>query len=354
MRGLQEAHGVRHSCAPHGMMTGMHLPSSNAWGLSGSRCTRRDALAWSLAALCMGVQAQPQPGAVLTLGTATPGGGFPVYGEAVVRAVAHADPGLVVQARATRGSNENIPLLESGQLDLALVQGEALHEAMRGVGRPAARLAVVAAMYPTAGMWVVRADSAYRRIADLRGQPVAWGAQGSGLVILARYVLEGLGLDMDRDFQAVYLARAGDGPAMLRDGRVAALWGGGAQWPGFVAATREPPGGRFIVPSAQEVAQVLARHRFLKAQVLPAGAYAGQEAALTSVGSWSFIMARPDLEEALAYRFTRALHLGEAKLAADLPQAVDTRALNTAQQVPDPAWLHPGTRRYLREIGLLR
>ena len=50
-------------------------------------------------------------------------------------------------------------------------------------------------------------------------------------MILARYVLDGLGLDRDRDFKAVFLERAGDGPAMVLDGRVAALWGGGLGWP---------------------------------------------------------------------------------------------------------------------------
>jgi hypothetical protein len=93
------------------------------------------------------------------------------------------------------------------------VQGEVVHEAMTGVGRPPADLRVLTAMYSTAGMFVVRADSHVRSIGDLRGQPVAFGARGSGLVILARYVLDGLGLDRDRDFQAVFLDRAGDGPA---------------------------------------------------------------------------------------------------------------------------------------------
>src|SRR5206468_8819927 len=96
-----------------------------------------------------------------------------------------------------------------------------------------ANLRILAAMYATAGMFVVRADSPYRAIEDLREKPVAFGAQGSGLVILARYVLDGLGLDRDKDFQAIFLERAGDGPAMVLDGRAAALWGAGIGWPGF-------------------------------------------------------------------------------------------------------------------------
>ena len=129
------------------------------------------------------------------------------------------------------------------------MQGEVAHEALTGIGRPPADLRILAAMYPTPGMFVVRADSPVRTIEDLRGKPVAFGARGSGLVILARYVLDGLGLDQERDFQAVYLDRAGDGPAMVLDGRVAALWGGGIGWPGFATVGRAPGGARFSRPT---------------------------------------------------------------------------------------------------------
>src|SRR5438034_7185585 len=174
------------------------------------------------------------------------------------------DPTLAVQTRNTKGSTENVPLLEAGQLDLALVQGEVVHEALTGVGRSAANLMILAAMYSTPGMFVVRADSPYRAIADLRGKPVAFGARGSGLVILARYVLDGLGFDQERDFQAVYLDRAGDGPAMVLDGRVAALWGGGLGWPGFSAVAQGPAGARFLAPDADGIRRILATHAFLK------------------------------------------------------------------------------------------
>ena len=153
--------------------------------------------------------ASAQQRTVVVLGTATPGGGFPVYGAAVTETVNEIDSTLSIEPRNTKGSTENVPLLEAGQLDIALIQGEVAHEALAGIGRPPANLTIVAAMYSTPGMFVVRGDSVYRTLADLRGKPVAFGARGSGLVILARYVLDGLGLDQERDFQAIYLtARA--------------------------------------------------------------------------------------------------------------------------------------------------
>jgi TRAP transporter TAXI family solute receptor len=290
----------------------------------------------------------------VTLATATPGGGFPVYGDALAATINETDDGLEVRTRNTKGSTENVPLLESGQVDLGLVQGEVAHEALSGIGRPPADLRILTAMYSTAGMFVVRADSRYRAIDDLKGAPVAFGARGSGLVVLARYVLDGLGLDRDRDFQAIFLDQAGDGPKMVLDGRAAALWGGGVGWPGFTAVARGPAGARFIVPDAEGIRRIRSRHTFLRELTIPAGAYPGQDAPIASVGSWSFVLARPSLSEEVAYRLARALHRGEAALAERLPQAGETTAANTAAAAPRPELIHPGVLRYLREIGVAR
>ena len=175
---------------------------------------------------------------IVSLGTATPGGGFPVYGQAFTDTVNEIEPTLEVKPQNTKGSTENIPLLEAGKIDLGLVQGEAALEALNGIGRPPADLRILTAMYATPGMFVVRADSAYRTIDDLKGKPVAFGAKGSGLVILARYVLDGLGIDRDKDFEAIFLDKAGDGPEMVMSGKAAALWGAGVGWPGFIAVAQ--------------------------------------------------------------------------------------------------------------------
>src|SRR5881398_1881230 len=286
---------------------------------------------------------------IVILGTATPGGGFPVYGAAVAETINEIDPSLAVQPRNTKGSTENVPLLEAGQLDIALVQGEVVHEALTGVGRPPADLKILFAMYSTPGMFVVRADSRYRATADLKGRPIAFGARGSGLVLLARYVLDGLGLDQERDFQAVYLERAGDGPAMVQDGRVAALWGGGVGWPGFTAVAKAPGGARFIVPDADGLRKIQAKHPFLKPLTVPAGSYPGQDAPIQSLGSWSFIMARPGLSDDAAYRVAKALHQAEAGIAQRLAQGKETTAANTAAAAPRAELIHPGVRRYLSE-----
>ena len=106
--------------------------------------------------------------------------------------------------------------------------------------------------------------------------------------------------------------------------------------------------------SAEEIARIRAKHAFLKALTVPAGSYPGQDRAIESVGSWSFVMTRPTLPDDVAYRLARALHRGEAEIARRLPAARETTAANTVTAAPRPGLIHPGVARYLGEIGLLR
>jgi uncharacterized protein len=294
------------------------------------------------------------PKTTIVLGTATPGGGFPLYGNAFAAVMNEADPTFSIEPRNTKGSNENIPLLEKGQLDIGLVAGEPAYEALMGIGRPRTALKILTAIYSNPGMFVVRADSPYKTIHDLVGQPVAFGAKGSGLPILSRYVLDGLGLKQDEDFQSVYLEHAGDGPAMVLDGRVAALWGAGIGWPGFKVIAASPGGARFIAPDAGEIARIRAKHTFLKPLTVPAGSYPNQSAPIDALGSWSFILVRADLADDVAYRLARTLHGVESTFCKKLAQACETTAANTFATAPSPELIHPGVLRYFREIGVVK
>jgi TRAP transporter TAXI family solute receptor len=223
-----------------------------------------------------------------------------------------------------------------------------------GIGRPRTRLKILTAMYSSPGMFVVRADSPYKTIRDLVDKPVAFGAKGSGLPILSRYVLDGLGLKQDDDFQSIYLDRAADGPTMVLDGRVAALWGAGIGWPGFATMAASPGGARFIAPDAGEIARIRAKHAFLKPLTVPAGSYPNQNAPIDALGSWSFVLARENLPDDVAYRLARSLHGAESTLCKKLAQACETTAANSIAAAPGPELIHPGVLKYFREIGVAK
>jgi TRAP transporter TAXI family solute receptor len=279
---------------------------------------------------------------ILVLGTATPGGGFPLYGDAFAEMVNAQEPGLRIQTRNTKGSSENVPLLEEGKLDLALVAGEIASAALAKPGTP---LRIVAAMYSSPGMFIVRADSPHRTIADLRGKPVVMGTQASGVTALGRTVLQSL----DVEVKQIVLEKAADGPPMLMDGRAEALWGAGVGWPAFTALAKQ--GGRFIVPDGNEVKTILAKNPALQAVTLPAKSYPGQDQPLPSVGSWSYVLTNKEMKEETAYLLARAVHRAEAPLAARLEQARETTMANTLAAAPRRELLHPGVLKYLQQAG---
>ncbi len=286
----------------------------------------------------------------LKLATATPGGGFELFGNNAAAAVNELNSGVRIEATNTRGSVENITLLEQGAFDIGLVSGVPAYEAFKGIGRPASDLKIIAAMYSSPGMFVVKSGSTAQQVRDLVGKSIAWGTRSSGLTLMAGYIMDALGLDQNADFDARYLNKAAEGAPLLLKGEVAAFWGAGVGWPGFTKAMQS--GGRFIGFQPDEVEKVTQRHSFLKAMTVPAGSYQGQDGDVQAIGVWAYVLARSDMPGDTAYRLAKALHEAQPSLEKKLAQARETTPKNTRAAAPEPGLIHPGVRRYLREIGV--
>jgi TRAP transporter TAXI family solute receptor len=284
------------------------------------------------------------------LGTSVAGGGFAPYAAALLDALRSVDPILDIRTVETKGSTENAERLQKGDLDIGLVSGEVMYEWL-AMDRERPKLRVISVIYSTPGMFAVRPDTRYRRIPDLKGRPVVWSPRGTGSAVQARYVMGGLGLDLDRDFEAIYPERFTDGPQMVIERRAAALWGSGYRWPGFVELANQPGGVRFVVPTAAEILQIRARYPFLAQLVVPPGLYPGQYDPIATVGAWSFILCRPDLDDAVGFRLARSLHKAE-RAALPSKYTVQTTVKNTLAAIGSPDELQPGVLRFYREAKL--
>jgi TRAP transporter TAXI family solute receptor len=87
---------------------------------------------------------------------------------------------------------------------------------------------------------------------------------------------------------------------------------------------------------------------------IPAGSYPTQDTPINSLGSWSFVLARADLADDVAYRMVRTLHGAEGAFCKKLAQACETTAANTVAAAPDVGLIHPGVMKYFREIGVAK
>ena len=308
--------------------------------MTDARLSRRRALLALTASFALPWRSAMAQAAVgpLRLGTSTPGGGFALYGETLQRVLNHESGRTVLAARLTKGTTENLDLLRRGEIDAALIQGTAASELFQQ--GPASGLRILFAMYPSPGMLAVPAAAAATRLEDLLGQRVVFGVRTSGLVTLGRQVFSGIGYEIDRDLQAIYVDEAVESPRIVLAGDAVGLWGAGEGWPGFLQLARAPGGARFLGPAPDQIPRIVAKFPLLKAMEVPTGTYAGIARPLATVGSVNWIVTRDDLDDARAGDFVSAMRGASAPLAAALPQAAFSTVENTVASAPSPGLLH--------------
>ena len=141
----------------------------------------------------------------LSLGTAPPGGAFFIVGSALGEVLQEYGPeGWQVTAEATKGTQENIRRLATGELDLALANAAISHFAVRGEGGWERAYAVRAVMTlaPNVALFVTPAGSGVESIADLAGRRVVVGPAGAGFEYFLGPILAAHG---DRHARALLL-----------------------------------------------------------------------------------------------------------------------------------------------------
>lgn len=142
----------------------------------------------------------PAPTEVVRMGTGSVAGVYFPVGVAICRlANQHrAETGLRCAATQTAGSVANVAGLRDGSLGFAIVQSDALAEAVAGTGAfatagPDTGIRAVMGLYPEALALVVRSDAGVARVEDLAGKRVVIGAEGAGTRSLADGLIGALG-----------------------------------------------------------------------------------------------------------------------------------------------------------------
>jgi TRAP transporter TAXI family solute receptor len=288
----------------------------------------------------------------LSLGTAPPGGAFFVVGGALAEVLdaAGADNWRVT-AEATKGTQENIRRLTSGELDFALANAAISYFAVRGEGGWEQRheIASVMTLAPNVAFFVAPRSSGIDTISGLRGQRVVIGPAGAGFEYFLGPILEAHGLTY-ADFTPLNGTQT-QAVDLLADGAAAAAFLGGAVPTASVTQVATSEDVVFLPFDAAARERLIATYPFFRAAVVPAGTYPGQseDFAGLDVGSMHLIT-RADADEELVYEVTKTLYEQRAAVVERHPAG---RAINPANVVRDTGTpFHPGAQRYYREIGI--
>jgi uncharacterized protein len=303
------------------------------------------------AAIALGTAAAQIP---LTIATGGTGGVYYPVGGGYAQIIDQFIPGYTASVEATNASVDNVAFISRGESDIALALADTVLAAYLGTGRfgpdgnlpRLENLRAITVAYSNAIHILTIEGSGIESLADLRGKRVSVGAPGSGTEVSAQTILNAVGISYD-DFQVERLS-ANETTDALRDGAIdAGFWSGGVPTAAVLslAETRQI---RMVPVSDDEFAAISAADPTLIRYVYAAGAYRGI-AETPSVGTPNLIVVSSEMDEELAYQFTKNLFEHIDVVRAIHPTASET---NPEAALASPVPLHLGAIRALEELGL--
>lgn len=260
-------------------------------------------------------------------------------------------PNLVAVAVTTRGSVDNLNLLNDGQVDSGLSQADiaVLAQTDRGaeIGAPSMPdLRAIASLYPESLHVVARTGAGITDLKDLVGKRVSLDRTGSGTLVDARLVLAAAGIPLNR----IKVENLDPEVAVdhLRDGSLDAMFFmGGYPAVSIGAAIRD--GVASLVPLAPELRSALVeKHPFFVEDVIPRDAY-DLAAPVGTVSVRALWVVREGLDAELVYGLTRALWSTPTRGLLDAGHAKGRLIRPETATLGIGIPLHPGAERFYAE-----
>ena len=290
----------------------------------------------------------------LTIATGGTSGVYYPLGVALSQIYTKAIPAAKSSVQATKGSVENLNLLQAGRAELGFSLGDALSAAWKGEAdagfkAPLKKLRTMAAIYSNYVQIVAREDSGIKTLADLKGKSISVGAPKSGTELNARALLKAAGLSY-KDFSKVEYLPFGESVELMKNRQLdATLQSAGLG----VASLRDLAASQkiVVVPVPADIIAKVGDSAYQNG-VIPANTYEGQTAAVPTARIQNFLVTREGLSEEMVYQMTKAMftHLPELVAAHAAAKGISLKDAPLNAPVP----LHPGAAKYYREAGVLK
>lgn len=290
----------------------------------------------------------------LTIGTASPGGTYHVYGEGLARLLTR-KLGLHVTTRETEGPVENIKLLEADEIQLAFVTLGIAQQGWSGTGdwtggRQFRSARALFPMYDTPFQFVVMSDSSAQSVTDLAGKQVGIGPQGGTGGVYTPPVFKAVKTSASfvtgswTDLAARLSARNLDALVVVA----------GVPVPEVTELEKKGNIRYLTLTPSQTVAIRLALPE-IAPSIIAAGTYASLRRNYRTVGVYNFAVARANLPDDLVDAILEAVFKNPDDMMEIHPAAAETIPSNFARNTILP--FHDGAARWYNNnatIGVVR
>ena len=312
-------------------------------------------LATALAVLflfCPAAQAQ-----VLGFGSAPQGSIGYNMSSAIAKVMAE-DAKLQARVQPYSGSSAVLPLVSSGELDLAVCNVLEAQEAANGEGgyngRKQANLRVLAVIFPLLSSIFVRKDSPIKSLAELKGKRIPAGF--SAQVTLDRIidaVLANGGVER-KDIVPVLVPNVVRGADDFAEGKI----DGGffALGAAKVLEVHKSTGGIRFLPMSDDPAAVARMQKHLSyayiTEVKPGPAFAGVDVPTKLMAYDYLVTVGAHVKDDVAYAIAKAMYEGKPKLVSSLGAFRGFNPNDMGKKMPAP--FHPGALKFYQEKGIAK
>lgn len=289
----------------------------------------------------------------MSVGTGSTGGAYYPIGVALAE-ILTTNLGTQATAEVTGGSLDNLMLINQGDCDIGIAQGNNMMDAYNGTGDYEGNAytninALFGGLSKGYFQVVVLDDSPIQSMSDLVGKKVCMGPAGNGAIAVADIIWGKYGFTKE-DVKTTYVAYD-DGITQLEDGNMDAV----------VIQTAIPASAIQQLAAGNKAYRLLDVDEEIANELCEEYGYFGYGTIDTSVYDnmpqeahtmyiSNMVAVRADLDEDLVYEMTKAI-FENLEIVQSSHKAASGLTLENAVRVSIP--MHPGAERYFKEIGAM-
>jgi TRAP transporter TAXI family solute receptor len=258
-----------------------------------------------------------------------------------------------ITVQSTGASNENLRLVEAGEVPLAFSQNDLAYAAYNGLEpykSKYANLTAVVATHSEVIHAVGRKEAGMAKLEDFKGRKISLGARGSGNEANCRQIFPFFGLTYE-NIKPIFLPY-GESIDQFKDRQIDGfLFTFPYPHPVMLDLTTTHEVG-YLPIAGKQADDIIAKFPYFFKTEIPAKTYKGQDAAVPTIGVKAMIIANKDAPEDVVYRITKGLFENLEGIRSGHSKAAEISLKTALDAVTLP--LHPGAAKYYREKGLIK
>lgn len=290
------------------------------------------------------------------IGTGPTGGTAEIVGAATIEILKKAIPGIEFSSAPSTGTNVNIPLIESGEADIGLVDATAISAALAGTSpynQKYENFYGLMSLYNFSAQLWLNKGIGVEKFSDLKSKKVCFGVPGSPPYEMYTELASLAGFDEAASNAAggkfVPLAWS-EATAQLQDGNIDALF--------WFTSYPHPAIESISMGHSYDLMQIekelldgfkKTRNAFIDV-TLPAGTYTWQENDVETIGASVCYVIRKDMPDDVVYNITKALYENMETFRMTHSGMKGMSADNIGKGMV--VQIHPGAAKFYDEVGV--